>query len=64
MERLRKETLGTAGARHDKFVFVGKLVYAENRDNILKFVVFLQELLYSLSGIVMVLAYDVGIENA
>ena len=44
VERLREEALDLAGARDGELVFVGKLVDAENRDDVLQIFVALQNL--------------------
>ena len=42
VERLRKEPLDLAGARHGQLVFVGQFVHAENGDDVLQILVALQ----------------------
>ena len=64
MERLREELLDLAGARHGLFVIVGKLVDAENRDDVLQILVALEDLLHLLRDVVVLLADDARIENA
>ena len=63
-ERLREEPLNLASAGNDQLVFVGKLVETENRDDVLKIFVTLQNALHVLRSIVMLLADDARIENA
>ena len=60
MERLGQETLNAAGAVDRSFVLVRKLVHAQDGDDILEFLVPLQNLYHPLGGAVMLLAHDFG----
>ncbi|MDE5953915.1 MAG: hypothetical protein K2G72_04450, partial [Duncaniella sp.] len=63
IERLGKETLGTACARNDKLVFVRKFIDTEDSDDILKLVVLLKQLFDGLSGVVVILADDIRVKD-
>ena len=53
-----------ARARHGGFVFVGKFVDAQNRDDVLQVLVALQNLLHLLRDVVVFFADDARIQNA
>ena len=55
VERLRKEPLDLARARHRQLVLVGKLVDAQNGDDVLQVLVALQNALHRLRRVVVVL---------
>ena len=63
MERLRQESLGTAGAGNNQFILVGEFVHTEDGDDVLQLVIFLQQLLHGLGRVVVVFTYDIGIEE-
>src|SRR5690606_1648743 len=54
VEWLGKEALHAACTLNDQFVFLGKFIHTQNGDDILKFLVTLQDFLYTLSAIVVV----------
>ena len=63
MEGLREESLGTTSTVNHQLVVVGELVDTKDGDDVLKLVVFLEELLHSLSGIVVILSHDIWVKN-
>ena len=56
-------TLYAACPVYRQLVFVRQFVHTQNGDDVLKFLVPLEYLLDSLGGLVMLLAYDVRVEN-
>src|SRR5258706_8845443 len=64
MERLREKTLHLAGARDGQLIVFGKLVHAENRDDVLQIFVTLQDQLHRAGNVIVFLADHVWIENA
>ena len=62
MEGLGEEALDFAGAEDGEFVFGGKLVHAENRDDVLKVLVALEHLLHAAGDAVVFFADDFGSE--
>ena len=62
--RLREEALDLAGAADDQLVLVRELVDAEDRDDVLQFLVALQDLLHAARGRVVLLRDDPRLERA
>src|SRR3989344_867064 len=60
-EGLGEKSLDPSGSRHGKLVFFGKLFHAEYGNNILEFLVALENLLHCSCGIIMLLAHNPGI---
>ena len=58
VERLGQEPLDLARPRHGELVVLGKLLHAEDRDDVLQILVALQHLLHALRRVVVVLADD------
>src|SRR6185369_11724879 len=58
VERLRQEALDLARAEYGQLVFLGKLVHAEDRDDVLQLLVTLQHRLHAARGVVVLLAHD------
>ena len=61
---LREEALRRGGRGNYELVIVGELVDTEDGDDVLELVVLLEQLLDSLAVLVVVLADDVGVEDA
>src|SRR5438445_10636771 len=64
MERLREEALDLARAADGGLVFFAELVHAENRDDVLEFLVTLQRTLHAARGLIVLHADHVRIELA
>src|SRR5690349_10869576 len=64
VERLREESLNLSRARHNQLIVIRQLVDTENRDDVLKVLVALENSLYFLSSAVVIFADDARIENA
>src|SRR5687768_17044072 len=64
VERLRQEAAHLARAEHGLLVFFAELVHAEDRDDVLQFLVTLQHGLDAASGVVVLFADDQRIELA
>ncbi len=58
MERLGEEFLDLAGALDRQPVLFRKLIHPQNRDDILQFFVFLQDLLHTARDLVMLISDD------
>lgn len=63
MERLREEVADAPCAGDDEFVFFAELVDAENGDDVLQFLIALQQLLHPASHFVMLFAEQVRVED-
>ncbi len=63
-ERLRQESLDSTCSMNDKFVFLGKFINTENRNDVLKFSVSLQNLLHLTSRVVVSLTDVLRIEHS
>src|SRR5690606_29480721 len=61
---LREELLDLAGASHDDLVLFGELVHTEDGDDVLKFLVALQDRLDGGGGVVVVLAHVTRVEDS
>src|SRR5262245_23684303 len=64
VERLRQEALDLARARHRQLVLFGKLVHAQDGDDVLQRLVALQDLLYAPRHLVVLVADDHRGEHA
>src|SRR5690606_18212199 len=64
VERLRQETLDLTRAVHHLLVFLGQFVHAENRDDVLQFLVALQNRLHAASHFVVLDADNQRIQLA
>jgi hypothetical protein len=64
VERLREEALHLAGAGDHQLLILGELVHPEDGDDVLKIPVALQRLLHRARDPVMLLADDLGVEDA
>ena len=64
VERLREEFLNLAGARNGQLVFVRQFVQTQDRNDVLKIFVALQNLLHVLRGVVVIVADNARIQNA
>ena len=62
--RLRQEALDPARTTNDQLVFVGQLVHAEDRDDVLEVLVALEHLLHPRRRRVVLVADDVGLERS
>src|SRR5438270_12036684 len=63
VERLRQEALDLAGPGNDQFVLFGKLIHAEDGDDVLQALVALQSRLDGARGFVMLLPDRPGLEH-
>src|ERR671921_589257 len=61
-ERLREEALEPPRPAYDDLVLLGELVYPEDGDDVLELLVALEDVLYLLGDLVMLLADDRGVE--
>ena len=59
-ERLRQEALYTTSAGNYQFIFFRKFFQTQNGDDILQFFIPLQDLLHTLSGVIVLVAKDFG----
>src|SRR3546814_585700 len=64
MERLRQEALDLPGAGDRQLLVLGQLVHAQDRDDVLELLVFLQDALHRAGDVVVLLAQDARIEDA
>src|SRR4029079_2289353 len=64
VERLRQEAFDLPRSRHSELVLLGKLVHAEDGDDVLQRFVALQDLLHAPRYLVVLLADNAGIEHA
>ena len=62
--RLTEETLDAAGPVDRGLVLVREFVHAQDGDDVLEFLVALEDLLHALGGVVMGLAHDVRVQDA
>ena len=63
MGGLRQKALDAAGAVHGLPVLVAQLVHAEDGDDVLQFLIFLQRLLHPPGDAVMLRAHNVRLQN-
>jgi hypothetical protein len=63
VEGLGEEALDLAGAGDGQAVLFGQFVHAQNRDDVLQFLVALQDLLHAAGDLVVLFADDLGGEN-
>ena len=63
-EGLREETLNTTSAVHSGLILIRELLHTENRDDILQLLVTLENLFHTLSSVVVLLTYNVGVEDS
>ena len=64
MDRLGKKTVHLARAVDNQPVLLAEFVHAEDGDDILQFAVLLQRLLHLARNPVVILPYDIRLENA
>src|SRR4029077_8569514 len=64
VKRLREELLNFARARHDYFLVFAEFIDTQNGNDVLQVIISLQNFLYALGHIVVLLPDDSGIENA
>ena len=62
-KRLRKETLHTARTVHDQFIFFRKFLHTKDGDDVLQFLVALQNLFHALCYVIMFLSHDVRVKD-
>ncbi len=62
-ERLGQETLELTGPIHGHLVLLGEFVHAEDRDDVLQFLVTLQNLQHLLRRVVMFLTHGIHFQN-
>ena len=62
-KRLGKEALYPAGTVHDQLVLVREFIHTQNGDDVLQFIVMLQQLLYSLRTVIVLLADNQRVED-
>ena len=63
MEGLRQKALNLSGPRDGDFIFVGQLFDSQNGNNVLKFFIFLKDLLYLTRNQIMFFADIGGVQN-
>ena len=63
VERLREESLELPRTGHDQLVLFGELLDTENGDDVLQFLVALQDALDRLGDLVVLLAHHVGVQD-
>src|SRR6185295_4011821 len=64
MERLRQEALDLACSTDDQLVLFRQFVHAENRDDVLQFLVTLPHYLHAARSVVMLVAHDQWVKLA
>ena len=64
VHRLRQESLDAAGAGHSHLIVFRKLFDAQDRNNVLKVLVALQNSLYISRYVIVILAHDARVQNA
>ena len=63
-ERLAQEALHASSAVHGDAVFLREFVHAEDGDDVLKFFVFLEDLLHALCTLIVCFSDDLGVKDA
>ena len=62
-EWLRQESLHLTGSGHHQLILLGQFIHTQNGDDVLQFLVALQDLLHASGRLVMLLSHDSGIQN-